>query len=226
MNIISIKCPDCGASLEVDENREMVFCSYCGAKIVLQNENEHIERKIDQARVEQEKTNRLIVEHQIEMEKQEAAREEEHRQRNMMIWGGVTGVLLLIGIIGYSAGITGASICLLLAIFIGISGGIKFFGRKSRSDILAQKRIILSDEVIITQEMCNCIDKNYNSVVALFRAGGFTSINVIPLNDLSFLRKRMNGMVAEVSINGSTDFKCDEIVPNNSQVVITYHSTK
>ena len=226
MKIASIKCPDCGATLDVDEDREQVFCSYCGAKIMLQNENEHIERKIDQAAIEQEKTNRLIVQHQIEMEKQEAARQDEHRQRNIIIWAGITGVLLLVGIIGYSAGAEATGICLLLAIIIGIIGAKKFFGKKKESDALSRKRLVTSDEVIITQEMCNCSEQNYNSVIALFRAAGFLNISVVPLNDLSFFKKSQNGTVKEVSINGIVSFEEGEIFPNNSLVVITYHSTK
>lgn len=31
---ILMQCPNCGASLEVDENRETAFCTYCGAKMV------------------------------------------------------------------------------------------------------------------------------------------------------------------------------------------------
>jgi DNA-directed RNA polymerase subunit RPC12/RpoP len=32
--IITLKCPECGASMEADDSRESCFCSYCGYKIV------------------------------------------------------------------------------------------------------------------------------------------------------------------------------------------------
>ena len=33
---ISLKCPSCGAELEVDERRDICFCTYCGAKIMIE----------------------------------------------------------------------------------------------------------------------------------------------------------------------------------------------
>lgn len=35
MNKINFKCPQCGGNLDVDENREFVFCQFCGHKIML-----------------------------------------------------------------------------------------------------------------------------------------------------------------------------------------------
>lgn len=34
MGFTAVKCPSCGANVELDESREVGFCSYCGAKIV------------------------------------------------------------------------------------------------------------------------------------------------------------------------------------------------
>lgn len=36
MNLVHLRCPDCGADLEVDNSREFCFCQYCGAKIILE----------------------------------------------------------------------------------------------------------------------------------------------------------------------------------------------
>ena len=35
MNKLSFKCPQCGGNLDVDEDREFVFCQFCGHKIML-----------------------------------------------------------------------------------------------------------------------------------------------------------------------------------------------
>lgn len=37
MSLIDVKCPNCGASIQLDDNREFGFCSYCGSKVQLQN---------------------------------------------------------------------------------------------------------------------------------------------------------------------------------------------
>lgn len=44
VKFISVKCPDCGAVLPIEEGRNQVFCSYCGSQIVMTNENEYIYR--------------------------------------------------------------------------------------------------------------------------------------------------------------------------------------
>ena len=36
----SVKCPDCGAVLPIEEGRNQVFCSYCGSKIIMTNEED------------------------------------------------------------------------------------------------------------------------------------------------------------------------------------------
>ena len=39
--IVSLKCPGCGANMDVDDSRDFCFCTYCGYKIV--NMKEKIE---------------------------------------------------------------------------------------------------------------------------------------------------------------------------------------
>ena len=51
VNFTSVKCPECGASLPIEEGRTQVFCSYCGTKVIVTNDNEYIYRHIDEAGV-------------------------------------------------------------------------------------------------------------------------------------------------------------------------------
>lgn len=50
MKLVNLKCPECGAQLKVDPNREFVYCEYCGTKILLDKE-ERISRTIDEAAI-------------------------------------------------------------------------------------------------------------------------------------------------------------------------------
>lgn len=61
MKLITLKCPECGATLQLDQDRKECFCTYCGSKILLdeeiQKQDIRIEKRIiDEAAVEQEKT--------------------------------------------------------------------------------------------------------------------------------------------------------------------------
>lgn len=40
IKFIPIKCPECDADLDIEEGRKVMFCSYCGRKIVMVDENE------------------------------------------------------------------------------------------------------------------------------------------------------------------------------------------
>ena len=42
MKMISLTCPECGAELETTSDRSLLFCEYCGRKILIEhNESEH-----------------------------------------------------------------------------------------------------------------------------------------------------------------------------------------
>lgn len=74
MKIVSVKCPECGASLQIEDDRKQAFCSYCGAKVLLENENEYTYHHIDEAEVKQAETERMIRMRQLEViEKQQKA---------------------------------------------------------------------------------------------------------------------------------------------------------
>lgn len=67
INLISLKCPECGATLHVEEDRKECFCSYCGNRVIVQNENEktininkHIVDETEIKKIENQ-TTRLIV---------------------------------------------------------------------------------------------------------------------------------------------------------------------
>ena len=42
MKLITLKCPDCGATFDIKEDRKICFCSYCGGKMILDNEEQKL----------------------------------------------------------------------------------------------------------------------------------------------------------------------------------------
>lgn len=57
IKFIAIKCPECGASLDIEKGRKTMFCSYCGHKIMMVDENEYryivTHRYIDDAKIKE-----------------------------------------------------------------------------------------------------------------------------------------------------------------------------
>ena len=53
-----ITCPNCGASLRIDDDRDIFFCEYCGTKIRKESDNSYTKveqeiRYIDEARLKE-----------------------------------------------------------------------------------------------------------------------------------------------------------------------------
>ena len=77
----SVKCPECGANLPIEEGRERIFCSYCGTPVIITNENEKIIRHVDEAKIKRAETERIVQLEQIELEKHRLHQEIEDAER-------------------------------------------------------------------------------------------------------------------------------------------------
>lgn len=64
----TIKCPECQGSVEFDKDRNIVYCSYCGNKIIIENTNEHItiKKTVDEAAIKRAETTRDVQIKKIE----------------------------------------------------------------------------------------------------------------------------------------------------------------
>lgn len=217
INLISVKCPQCGADLSVENGREFSFCSYCGTKVMMSNENEHIYRNIDEARIKEAETERMVLMRQLDMEEKSSV----SKKLLVAIWILGTAILIILGIIGLSIDNEGLGMCMMLGMCVGMWGGLGLFGTSSKKK---PRRYAGSNEVVITEAMEYCSEKNYNAIVALFKGAGFTNVTAIPLNDLNMFNQKKNGQVESVTINGNDEFEEGDVFPKDSNVLITYHS--
>ena len=83
-----MKCPACGGDLNIETDRDFLFCQFCGAKLMKDDQKiviEHIERKIDEADIERQKNERF------RLETEQAV----NRKRRI-----ISGILAAVGIIG------------------------------------------------------------------------------------------------------------------------------
>ena len=60
IHTVSIKCPDCGAALDIESTRDTAYCTYCGAKIKITYDNEIVVRHIDDAEIKRAETERIV----------------------------------------------------------------------------------------------------------------------------------------------------------------------
>lgn len=61
IKMVSVKCPECNASLSIEEERKQCFCQYCGTKIIVDDGSiTHTYRKVDEARIKEAEANESI----------------------------------------------------------------------------------------------------------------------------------------------------------------------
>ena len=105
VTIISIKCPECGASLNIENNRTRAFCSYCGAKIIINNENEYTYRHIDEAGIKQAETEQIIRLKQMELAEKERISSEKTKRLKIVI----SLIILFVGVVLMAVGFLAGS---------------------------------------------------------------------------------------------------------------------
>ncbi len=215
IQFISVKCPDCGAELSIDNAREFAFCTYCGAKVMVHNDNEHIYRNIDEARIKEAETERILRLRELELEEKENNR----GRKSTLVAYGVALAFVLVGAIICIFAPLGGMWGIIIGAYIAMFTYMKSDERKKK-----KSRYVSPSDATITAQMLDCSGKNYNSVAMIFRSAGFTNVNSLPLGDLGMFNQRKNGQVETITINGNEEFEEGDVFPKNANILITYHS--
>jgi len=101
IELIAVKCPECGAYLDIEEGRRQLFCSYCGAKVIISNDNEYIYRKVDEARIVEAGVKERIRLKELEVEAEKDAGYEPLRRVLTCMW--IASIIIIAGICLYLA---------------------------------------------------------------------------------------------------------------------------
>ena len=122
----SVTCPSCGANLPVEEGRNQVFCSYCGTKVLITNENEHIYRHVDDAEIKKTEADSMLELKRLEIAENELVSK---RKVNIIkiIISVILGIIMLI-CLGFGNG-EGSSavgtVCGIIIMWMWIYGAVK-----------------------------------------------------------------------------------------------------
>lgn len=193
MQVKVLKCPECGANLEIEDGRTSCFCQYCGCKIIIEdgkqeyttNKNINLiktihKRYTDDADVIRAKADVI------------RAKNEGSEYKNGLK---IAFVVIVLGMI-------------LIALGIGIPSLIDA-ANKNEGKIKAGYYKDL-------------IGEDYKTVEAHFESAGFTNIELIELNDagIAFWKE---GKVKTISVGGNTSFDTLDWFEPDTKVVISYH---
>lgn len=107
VKMVSVKCPECNASLSIEEERKQCFCQYCGTKIIIDDgSTTHTYRKVDEARIKEAEVNESIRLRELMLEEKKYAdkkKAKEFKVKISVILGIVGSILLVIGFLGGEA---------------------------------------------------------------------------------------------------------------------------
>lgn len=226
VNFTSVKCPECGASLPIEEGRTQVFCSYCGTKVIITNENEYIYRHIDEAEIKQAETDRLIKLKQIEIAEKKRAAAEHTKSLKIkisLILAAIGIVMMTAGyMLGHGSGDSDSGFYMMSMVgFFPLMGAayIWLFSKDKEDD-----EDDFGNKVKVPSGITDYEKKSYVAIEAMFRSAGFTIINCVPLNDLTFGLLRKPNMVESITINGKEVTSGGKKFLPDAKVVISYHS--
>ncbi len=216
VQFISVKCPNCNANLQVEEGRTFAYCSYCGSKVMIHNENEHIYRKIDEAGIKQAETDRMVRMKELELEEKMNSK----GQISTYVAYGIALIFVIAGLLSLSS----SSMTGMWGIMIGAYIAMFTYGGNRKKNSERQKHIG-ADQVRISGQMVNVTQMNYHNVVAMYTGAGFRKVTAMPLNDINLFTMSKNGQVAQVTIDGEADFEEGDVYPKDANVLITYHGS-
>lgn len=216
IKLVEIKCPNCGATLNYEEGRKVLYCQYCGEKILIDDDHEYTYHHIDDADIKRAETDQMVKMRWLEMEERE-------RRRYFRAAVGlciICAALVIIGVIGMSVDNAGMGIGGLFAIIIGILGWdyLSESNKKNMADI--SKNL---GRIKIGKSSSDFEGKDYRDVEKSIRSYGFTNISMDAMGDLTFGLIYKPGRVDTITIDGNR-FSNDDWFSPDAHVVISYHS--
>lgn len=214
IRFVSIKCPECGASLDVEEGRQQIFCSYCGTKVMVQNDNEYIYRHIDEASIKQAEADKIVQLRKLEIIERKRAEAAKVKRVKII-------VSILVGIIGIGLMIAGAGMGGLVGLLV--LEGVMFIWILSDKD-KEDDELDFGDKVKVPSGISGYESKSYSAIEAMFVSAGFTNVRCVPLNDLTMGLLKKPGMVQSITIRGKEITSGGKKFSPDAPVVISYHS--
>ena len=224
--LISVKCPECGQTLSIEENRTQAFCSYCGARILISNENEYVFRRVDEAGIRNAETERMVRMREMDLVENNSM----FRKILFIVWVAVSVFMIVMAVVLMSSrdkegelNIIGGVFFLIYACLpVVFGGGYLIFGwlpEKDREKVLAKQGGIRFPE-----NLAPFPGKKYTAVAGSLRAAGFLNVSCVSLHDLNCVTAMIsNEKVDKITVNGKDITSGGKMYLPDVPILITYH---
>lgn len=210
ITLTTIKCPSCGAVLQINEDNSTICCEYCDTRITLKSESE-IKKELDRKREAEELARKQ--ERELELELTLKAEREAERAKKKEELNAFTKRWLIIGTVLTFLGLLG----LWLLLILGILAFVHCFN----------KRKIMLAEIYGKIKLPNILgytEKNYNEVKNALELSGFTNVKCRQINTLRPDVVDMSYKIKLVMIDGKKKSLNGEYYFPNSAIEILYNA--
>ena len=219
-----IKCPSCGADLKAEEGRERMFCSFCGAQVILTNENEHIYRHIDEAGIKQAETNRMVRMRELDLEEKREGQGDSLKKILTITWLAISLIVIVICIIKIAVEDDFTTGFLMLFYLGGpLVGGGGYLIFKLIPEKESEKMLLKNGGIRLPKDIISYSEKNYEVILSLLQRAGFNNITCINMHDLTLGLFQKPGKVDSITINGETITSGGKVYMPNVPITISYH---
>ena len=220
ISLTSVKCPECGAQLSIEENRKEAFCSYCGSKIIITNENEYVYRHVDEEGIKRAETEQMVKMKEMEI----AEKNRFNRKILTVIWLIASCVLLSIGIVmeivGGNSGTTGL---LIIELAVGVAAGGYFLIFRVIPNNESEKVLLREGGIRFPKKLEPFSEKNYEVIKDALQNAGFKKIVCVNLHDVKIGLLKKVGTVESIFINGEEITSGGKVYMPDVSIRITYH---
>lgn len=221
IKLVSVKCPECGANLPIEEGRKQIFCSYCGASVIVTDENEHVYRHIDEAGIKNAETERLVRMRELDL----AERSTNNRKLLTIIWLAVSAIMLIISVLMMTSddGEVGIIGILMIELTVGVvwGGGTLIF--KTLPEKENEKYMLQDGGIRFPKDIFPVEEQNFASVENILKNAGFRNISCVNLHDLTLGLVKRPGRVEKITVAGKQVNSGGKVYLPNVPITITYH---
>ena len=217
----SIKCPDCGASLPIEEGRTQIFCSYCGSKVIVTDENEIkiTYKRIDEAEIRKAEADKIVRLKQLDLVKNKSF----DRRLLTIVWILASAIMFSISIKMMTSEYDGLTGILLLEVAIGVAAGGGFLIFKVIPDKEYDRFVRNNGGIKFPKSIEPFYDHDYRTALEALKKAGFTNIECISLHDITFGIFTKPGKIDSISVDGEKIVSGGRVYYSDALITITYH---
>ncbi len=224
IKFVSVKCPECGAALDVEEGRKQIFCSYCGSKVMIENDNEYIYRHIDEAGIKQAETDRMVRMRELDFAEKQSMQGNGVKKVLTSIWIVLSLIIVAICIIKISI-LDDFMTGFLMLFYIGgpVIGGGGYLIFKLMPEKENEKVMLSNGGIRFPKSIVPYSDKNYEVIQQALLNAGFHNVKCVNLHDVKLGLLQKPGQVESITVNGERLVSGGKVYSPDVSIIVTYH---